>query len=163
MSRIRSRNTKPERIVRQFLWQQGFRYRLCSGKLPGRPDIVLPRLKVAIFVNGCFWHGHSSHAMHIPKSNTDYWQRKIEANRARDIENGIRLRAMGWTVLTIWECELTTRRRQATLARLLETLRLLSCSPYEPLSHDDLAVAAEPAADYFSEQSLAEQSSEIRE
>ncbi|MCC8120209.1 MAG: very short patch repair endonuclease [Bacteroidales bacterium] len=78
MSRIRCRNTKPELVVRRFLWSQGYRYRLCVNKLPGRPDIVFRKLKVAIFVNGCFWHGHKTHRMHIPASNTDYWSKKSQ-------------------------------------------------------------------------------------
>lgn len=148
MSRIRSRNTRPEMVVRRFLWSHGYRYRLCVGKLPGRPDIVMRRLKVAIFINGCFWHGHDAHPRHTPKSNVDYWSKKIENNRRRDIENGIRLRSMGWTVITIWECELTPKRRAATLERLNETLRLLASSPYRRTDADDLSVAADPPLTY---------------
>lgn len=148
MSRIRSRNTRPEMAVRRYLWRQGYRYRLCVRKLPGRPDIVLRRLKVAIFVNGCFWHGHG-HITRRPDNNAAYWQQKIEGNRQRDIENGIKLRQMGWTVITIWECELAPKRRDSTLARLGEALRMLQASPYERTDSEDLSLAAEPPSDYF--------------
>lgn len=148
MSRIRSRNTRPEMAVRRYLWRQGYRYRLCVRKLPGRPDIVIRRLKVAIFVNGCFWHGHG-HITRRPDTNAAYWSSKIEGNKRRDIENGIKLRQMGWTVITIWECELAPKRRDATLARLGEALRLLQASPYERTDNQDLSLAAEPPSDYF--------------
>lgn len=148
MSRIRSRNTRPEMAVRRYLWRQGYRYRLCVRKLPGKPDIVIRRLKVAIFVNGCFWHGHG-HIDRRPSTNAAYWEQKIENNKRRDVENGIKLRQMGWTVITIWECELTPRHREATLARLGEALRMLAASPYNRTDNDDLSLAAEPPADYF--------------
>lgn len=148
MSRIRSRNTRPELIVRRFLWAHGYRYRLCVHKLPGRPDIVIRRLKVAIFVNGCFWHAHSAHKVSIPSSNVDYWTKKIETNKKRDFENGVKLRQMGWTVIVIWECELTKKRRAETLDKLAETLRLLGNNPYMRSEQQDLNVAAEPQFDY---------------
>lgn len=147
MSRIRSRDTRPEMAVRRHLWRQGYRYRVCAPKLPGRPDIALGRLKVAIFVNGCFWHGHD-HASRCPATNPAYWAKKIEANKRRDFENGIRLRQMGWTVVTIWECELAPKRRADTLRRLDETLRRLAQSPYTRTDLQDLDAAAEPMADY---------------
>ena len=147
MSRIRSRNTRPELIVRRYLWRRGYRYRLCAAKLPGRPDIVMRRLKVAIFVNGCFWHGHS-HIKRSPGKNAEYWKNKIEANRRRDLENGIKLRHAGWTVITIWECELTPSKREQTLQRLAETLRLLGVTPYRRTDLQDLSLAADPPADY---------------
>lgn len=148
MSRIRSRNTRPELIVRRFLWSKGYRYRLCVSKLPGRPDIVLGRLKVAIFVNGCFWHAHSTHKVSVPASNAEYWTKKIETNKKRDFENGVKLRQMGWTVIVIWECELTKKRRAETLDKLAETLRLLDNNPYTRSEQQDLNVAAEPQFDY---------------
>ncbi|MCM1450801.1 MAG: very short patch repair endonuclease [Clostridium sp.] len=148
MSRIRSKNTRPELIVRRFLWSLGYRYRLCVAKLPGKPDIVIRKLKVAIFVNGCFWHGHSAHKTHTPQTNAEYWKKKIEGNKRRDIEVGIKLRAKGWTVITIWECELTPRRRQETLDKLGETLRLLGGCPYARTDSQDLSIAAEPQFDY---------------
>lgn len=156
MSRIRSTNTKPELVVRRFLWRNGWRYRLHRKGLPGKPDIVISRLKTVIFINGCFWHGHECNKR-LPQTNADFWQRKIERNRQRDIENGIALRRLGWNVITIWECELHKAVRDATLERLLNTLRSFETSPikqvqqpyafYNP-DYDYNPVAAEPDSDY---------------
>lgn len=107
MSRIRSKNTKPEEIVRKHLFSQGFRYRKNDSKLPGKPDIVLPKYKTVIFVNGCFWHGHTGCRYFVwPKSNPDFWKAKITGNVERDKTNCELLADMGWRVLVIWECEL---------------------------------------------------------
>lgn len=106
MSRIRSKDTKPEMIVRKFLFSQGFRYRLHDKKLPGKPDIVLPKYKTVIFVNGCFWHGHKGcKRSSNPKSNQKYWGAKILGNIKRDINNKKRLMKSGWMEISIWECE----------------------------------------------------------
>lgn len=111
MSNIHSKNTKPEILVRKELFKKGFRYRINVSKLPGKPDIVLPKYKTAIFINGCFWHGHEGcrHFI-IPKTNTDYWMSKIRNNQHRDKESVLKLQQAGWKVLTIWECELTTTK-----------------------------------------------------
>lgn len=107
MSRIRSKNTKPEEIVRKYLFSQGFRYRKNDSRLPGKPDIVLPKYKTVIFVNGCFWHGHTGCRYFVwPKSNVDFWKSKIDGNIERDSTNYTRLTDMGWRILVIWECEL---------------------------------------------------------
>lgn len=107
MSRIRSKNTKPEEIVRKHLFSQGFRYRKNDSKLPGKPDIVLPKYKTVIFVNGCFWHGHTGCRYFVwPKSNVDFWRSKIDGNIERDSANYTRLTDIGWRILVIWECEL---------------------------------------------------------
>lgn len=107
MSRIRSKNTKPEEIVRKHLFSQGFRYRKNDSRLPGKPDIVLPKYKTVIFVNGCFWHGHTGCSYFVwPKSNVDFWRSKIDGNIERDSTNYTRLTDMGWRILVIWECEL---------------------------------------------------------
>ena len=107
MSRIRSKNTKPEEIVRKHLFLQGFRYRKNDSRLPGKPDIVLPKYKTVIFVNGCFWHGHTGCRYFVwPKSNVDFWRSKIGGNIERDSTNYTRLTDMGWRILVIWECEL---------------------------------------------------------
>ena len=107
MSRIRGKDTKPEILVRKGLHARGFRFRLQDRKLPGRPDIVLPKYGVAIMVNGCFWHGHEGCRYATkPKSNMDYWLPKIAANRHRDEVTLAHLEALGWYVITIWECEL---------------------------------------------------------
>jgi DNA mismatch endonuclease, patch repair protein len=107
MSRIRSKNTKPEIRVRKFLFSKGFRYRLHVKKLPGSPDIVFPKYKTAIFVNGCFWHGHENcRIAHIPKTSTDFWETKIKKNQERDIRDINNLNEKGWRSLVIWECQL---------------------------------------------------------
>ena len=107
MSRIRGKNTKPEILVRQGLHARGFRFRLHNKKVPGCPDIVLPKYGVAIMVNGCFWHGHKGCRYATkPKSNVEFWETKIVRNRHRDEVTTAHLEALGWTVMTIWECEL---------------------------------------------------------
>ena len=107
MARIRSEDTVPEMLVRKMLHAAGFRFRLHRGDLPGKPDIVLPRYKVAIFVHGCFWHGHEScRDGRRPKSNLDYWNRKLDRNRERDRRSQAKLEAIGWRPLVVWECEL---------------------------------------------------------
>lgn len=107
MAKVRSENTDPEMLVRKELFKRGYRYRLHVKTLPGTPDIVLPKYRCAIFVNGCFWHGHENcKRAKLPETNKDFWYKKIEKNKARDIENGEHLNALGWKVATIWECEL---------------------------------------------------------
>ena len=107
MRRIRSRDTIPEKTIRSFLYQQGFRFRVCVRTLPGHPDIVLPKYKTIIQVRGCFWHGHSNCKIaHIPKSNIRFWKDKITHNCLRDVKNDSLLRELGWCVIVIWECEI---------------------------------------------------------
>lgn len=106
MSRIRSTNTKPEVAVRKYLFAQGFRYRKNVKKLPGCPDIVLPKYNTVIFVNGCFWHKHNCPRFVWPKSNEQYWKPKITRNAQRDKENYNKLESNGWRVCIIWECQL---------------------------------------------------------
>lgn len=106
MARVRQRDTKPELLVRRLLFSQRWRYRLHSRKLPGTPDIVFSRLRAAIFVHGCFWHGHRACALAtVPKTRTEFWIEKVENNRKRDAEKEARLRELGWSVLTVWQCE----------------------------------------------------------
>jgi DNA mismatch endonuclease (patch repair protein) len=107
MSEIRSKNTKPELLLRRELFALGFRYRLHSKALPGKPDIVLVRFKAAVFVNGCFWHGHTGCKFSsFPKSNRIFWRRKILANRRRDLRNFRELKKLGWAPIVVWECEI---------------------------------------------------------
>jgi DNA mismatch endonuclease, patch repair protein len=107
MARVKGRDTGPERVVRRLLWRLGARYRLNRKDLPGVPDIVLPGRKLAIFVHGCFWHGHDcARGARVPKANRDYWVAKVARNRARDALSLERLAVLGWRVETIWECEL---------------------------------------------------------
>ncbi len=122
MSHIRSKDTKPEELVRKYLFSKGFRFRKNVRKLPGCPDIVLPKYKTAIFVNGCFWHKHDCPRFVWPSSNVDYWIPKISNNVIRDIENTEKLKALGWKVLIVWECELTKSRFDATMRQLINSI-----------------------------------------
>ena len=107
MARVKGRDTKPELTVRRMLWRLGARYRLDRKDLPGRPDIVMPGRQLAVFVHGCFWHGHDcARGARTPKANRDYWTGKIGRNRARDLETLTKLAAQGWRVEVVWECEL---------------------------------------------------------
>ncbi|MBS1597062.1 MAG: DNA mismatch endonuclease Vsr [Bacteroidetes bacterium] len=120
MSQIKGKNTKPEILVRKFLFANGFRYRLCEKKLPGKPDIVLPKYKTIIFVHGCFWHGHSNCKYFVvPKTNTDWWLNKINTNRINDKKAMKTLENEGWKVITIWECDIKGKNRFKTLSKLL--------------------------------------------
>lgn len=112
MSAIRSKNTKPELLVRKLLHSKGYRYRLHVKTLPGNPDIVLKRWNAIILVHGCFWHGHQGcHLSHIPKTRTDFWSGKISANKLRDTKTGERLIADGWRVIEVWECAIKGKAR----------------------------------------------------
>ncbi len=115
MSRINSKNTKPEEIVRKFLFANGFRYRKNDKRYPGHPDIVLPKYKTVIFVNGCFWHMHDCKEFVLPKSNLEYWLPKLERNKQRDKENVEKLQSFGWNVIVVWECKLKDKNFLHTL------------------------------------------------
>ena len=123
MSRIRSRNTSPERAVRRELWRRGYRYRLNDKRLPGSPDLVLPKYRAVIFINGCFWHGHRGCTKYtVPKTNEQFWREKVARNIARDELTAQRLDTLAWTVITVWECELG-KNTDATIARIEADLR----------------------------------------
>ena len=123
MSRIRSRDTKPEMLVRRFLHGKGFRFRLHVRDLPGRPDLVLPKYGAVVFVEGCFWHGHSCQKGRIPDTNPVFWQSKVSVNQARDKRNHRLLRREGWRVIRIWECQLAKNgTRNVALARLVSRI-----------------------------------------
>ncbi|HWW37836.1 DNA mismatch endonuclease Vsr [Pedobacter sp.] len=123
MSRVRNKDTKPELLVRKFLHGVGFRYRLHVKDLPGKPDIVLPKYKTVIFVNGCFWHGHKNCKYStIPKTRTEWWENKINLNILNDTKNRNRLVDMGWKVIDLWGCELKPSCKKNTLASLLFTI-----------------------------------------
>lgn len=116
MARIRSKDTKPELIVRRYLYSRGYRFRKNYKGLPGTPDVVMKKYGVAIFIHGCFWHGHDD--SRLPKSNVTYWKEKIERNKVRDEENKESLKQMGWSVMTIWECQLKPAVRNQTLREM---------------------------------------------
>lgn len=114
MSQIHGRDTKPEEIVRKHLYSKGFRYRKNDARLPGKPDIVLPKYKTVVFVNGCFWHKHEGCKYFVwPKNNADFWREKIIKNVERDAINNQQLESLGWRVITIWECELKRDKEKA--------------------------------------------------
>ena len=139
MAAIRSKDTKPEMVVRRGLWARGFRYRLNDKRLPGHPDLVLRKYRTCIFVNGCFWHGHdvqlptaqidngqwiieNSPCCKIPKTNREFWVAKIRRNKERDKEEQRKLAAMGWHCITVWECQLIPKYREETLESIAFTL-----------------------------------------
>ena len=160
MAAIKSKGTKPEMIVRRGLWKRGFRYRLNHKRLPGHPDLVLRKYRTCIFVNGCFWHGHGASlnekgemineklCCKIPRTNRDFWVNKIRRNKERDREEQRRLAEMGWHCITVWECELTPKRREATLESLAFTLNhiylqdhTIHGKPYETDEEEPLMAA----------------------
>lgn len=114
MSGIRGKNTKPELLIRKGLHAAGFRYRLHSARLPGKPDLVFPKYQAVIFIHGCFWHGHGCHLFRMPSSNTAFWQEKIAGNIARDRLAVERLEQSGWRIATVWECALKGKTRRKT-------------------------------------------------
>jgi len=123
MSRIRSKDTKPEMLVRKFLHKNGFRYRLHVKNMPGKPDIVLPKYKTVIFIHGCFWHGHEGCKYYvIPKTRTEWWLNKINGNINNDKQNIEYLAKIGWTVLNVWECELKKTNVENTLEQLISSI-----------------------------------------
>ena len=124
MSQIKGKNTKPEELVRRYLFSHGFRYRKNVSTLPGKPDIVLSKYKTCIFVNGCFWHKHEGCRYFVwPKNNAEFWKKKITGNVERDLRQQNELRLLGWNVVVIWECELKKDRFNETMASVTDNLR----------------------------------------
>ncbi len=155
MARIRSKNTKPEIMVRKYLFARGFRYRKNVRRLPGTPDIVLRKYRTVIFVNGCFWHGHEGcRYSHLPKSNVEFWRNKIERNKKRDLRERVELRRMGWHVIQVWECQLKPKEREMTLRSIEQALYEIYLQdraprkPYACPAADAPACAAEPETEY---------------
>ena len=139
MSRIRAKNTKPEMIVRRYLYANGFRFRVNVRTLPGTPDIVLKKYHTAIFINGCFWHGHVCQQGRMPKSNVEFWLNKITRNKERDEEVRDKLRTIGWRTMVVWECQLKPSVRQQTLEGIVYLLNEAfldlhrrKCQPSQP-------------------------------
>ena len=158
MAAIRSKDTKPEMVVRRGLWKRGFRYRLNHKRLPGHPDLVLRKYRTCIFVNGCFWHGHhvallqtnrdelitDSACCRIPNTNREFWVAKIRRNKERDKEEQRELAKMGWHCITVWECELSPKKREKTIESIAFTLNhiwlqdhRITTRPYPKIDEDD--------------------------
>ena len=120
MSKISGNETKPEKIVRRYLFSKGFRFRKNDKRYPGKPDVVLPKYKTIIFIHGCFWHGHNCKAGKLPETKKEFWENKINGTKVRDKNNQEALRSMGWKVMVIWECEIKTKKvREKTFRNLL--------------------------------------------
>lgn len=172
MAAIHSKDTKPEMIVRRGLWSRGFRYRLNHKRLPGHPDLVLRKYRTCIFVNGCFWHGHhvnlqfddlqftieNSACCKIPRTNREFWVNKIRRNKVRDKEEQKKLAEMGWHCITVWECELTPKKREDTLESIAFTLNHIYLQdhgartvPYPQMEEEDkqMPMAAEDSASFL--------------
>lgn len=157
MARIHSKDTKPELIVRHYLYSRGYRYRKNVKALPGTPDIVMSKYNTVIFIHGCFWHGHDVDGL-VPHTHTEFWKEKIELNKLRDARNKEALRNMGWNVITIWECQLKPAVRAKTLRELeywinhaylkkINARTNISPKPYSSLEAS-LDMVAEPDATY---------------
>lgn len=158
MAAIHAKDTKPEMVVRKWLHSNGFRYRLNHPRLPGKPDIVLRKYRTCVFVNGCFWHGHnvgycaensdlvSSDCCKIPSKNRDFWVSKIVRNKQRDVRVIEELKSMGWNCITVWECQLKTKKqREITLIDLLAEIRGRGYVYEEEVP---ISIAAEEEEDY---------------
>ena len=155
MAAIHSKDTKPEMVVRRWLWGHGYRYRLNHPRLPGKPDIVMRKYRTCIFVNGCFWHGHEGCRYYtIPKTNTEFWDNKVKRNKGRDLKVQHKLAAMGWHSITIWECELKPGKREDTSKSLAYTLNKIflqdrTIKRYE-IPEEEPMMAAEDLYDKYS-------------
>lgn len=124
MAKVPQKNSKPEIIVRKYLFSKGFRYRTNVKKLPGSPDIVLSKYKTAIFIHGCFWHGHTCRSGHLPSTNVNYWQEKIKRNKERDNRKNFELKELGWNIITVWQCEIkNTKLKEERLCKIVEEVK----------------------------------------
>ena len=151
MAAVKGKDTKPEMIVRRYLFSRGLRYRVNNRKLPGSPDIVLKKYKTVVFIDGCFWHGHEGCKYYrLPKTNVDFWRHKIAMNIARDYANGVYLRLVGWRVIRVWECEIKTKtKREETLESLYQEIvgTEHKSNAYESTAEVS-PIAAEPRSSY---------------
>ena len=150
LASVHSKDTKPEILVREYLWRKGFRYRLNVPRLPGHPDIVLKKYRTCVFVNGCFWHGHENcKYFKMPRTNTAFWEKKLSRNKERDKEEQRKLAEMGWHGIVVWECQLKADKRDKTLESLAFTLNHIYLQDhsvrYVPIEEEnELEAAAEP-------------------
>ena len=149
MAAIKGKDTKPEIIVRKYLFSRGLRFRVQVKKLPGNPDIVLPKYKTVIFVNGCLWHGHEGcKYFRLPKSNVEFWKEKIERNIERDRESMQALLDLRWKVIRVWECELRNKaNREEMLNKIYNSITSSDVSGYS-IEETDIPMAAEPGTGY---------------
>lgn len=156
MAKIRSKDTKPERLVRSYLFSRGYRFRKNVKGLPGTPDVVMKKYGVVIFIHGCFWHGHEADGT-MPKANRAYWEEKIARNKQRDARNREELARMGWSVMTVWECQLKPAVREQTLREIeyhinhayIERCKRKKPQPYRVAEDDErFSLAAEEAEEY---------------
>lgn len=145
MAAIKGKDTKPEMIVRKYLFSRGLRFRVQVRKLPGKPDIVLSKYRTVIFVNGCFWHGHVGCKYYrLPKSNVEFWENKIRNNKARDARNDEQLKALGWSVMRVWECDIRkVAGREEYLQHLYDTITKPQPKGYDT-EYETAPLAAEP-------------------
>lgn len=150
MAAVKGKDTKPEMIVRKYLFSRGMRFRVQVRKLPGTPDIVLPKYKTVIFVNGCFWHGHEDcKYFRLPKSNIEFWKEKIERNIERDRESMQALLDLGWKIIRVWECELRNKaNRENTLNKIYKSITSSESTRYS-FEETDIPMAAEQEAGYL--------------
>lgn len=152
MAAIKGKDTRPEMLVRKYLFSKGLRYRVNDKRLPGSPDIVLKKFKTVIFIDGCFWHAHKGCKYYkMPKTNVDFWRAKIARNIARDYVNNVDLELAGWKVIRVWECDVKTKaKREETLKNLYQSIT--GATPkravYEEAPQNDLDIAAEPTSEY---------------
>lgn len=152
MAAIKGKDTRPEMLVRKYLFSKGLRYRVNDKKLPGSPDIVLKKYKTVIFIDGCFWHAHKGCKYYkMPKTNVDFWRAKIARNIARDYVNNVDLELAGWKVIRVWECDVKTKaKREETLKNLYLSITVANRkrAVYEEAPQSDLDIAAEPTSEY---------------
>lgn len=150
MAAVKGKDTKPEMIVRKYLFSRGMRFRVQVRKLPGTPDIVLPKYKTVIFVNGCFWHGHEGcKYFRLSKSNIEFWKEKIERNIERDRESMQALLDLGWKIIRVWECELRNKaNRENTLNKIYKSITSSESTRYS-FEETDIPMAAEQEAGYL--------------
>lgn len=149
MAAIRGKDTKPEMIVRKYLFSRGLRFRVQVRKLPGNPDIALPKYRTVIFVNGCFWHGHEGCRYYrLPKSNVEFWENKIKNNKARDTRNENELKSLGWRVIRVWECDIKrVAEREEHLQGLYDAITKPQSAGYDT-NYETAPLAAEPESMY---------------
>ncbi|MBD5389608.1 DNA mismatch endonuclease Vsr [bacterium] len=150
MAAVHSKDTKPEVLVRKFLFAKGLRFRVCDRKLPGKPDIVLPKYKTVVFIDGCFWHGHEGCKYYRqPHTRTDFWQSKINTNKLRDRRNDTDLTNAGWRVIRLWECEIRNKSSQAAALDTLYRHIVGQTSPVPYIqSSNPMPIAAEPRSTF---------------